>query len=174
MFSKEIYMLSHIRNNSDLIKIIKDEILSNKLVMKELKRSIIPKKVILDFFIEKELRKNISNISNTPNIIRKWFESIKRRKIYPPDIDSVTHILTVINAVVMDIYTIARMFKIFVVKKEEHYPTEAHNIIYYSGTGHTRPVAKFLNEIGFNRTEYSKDDILSCTNMENIKQPFFM
>mgnify|MGYP007058462812 FL=1 len=73
----------------------------------------------------------------------------------------------------MDVYTAARMFKVFNVTESEHYPKEAHNIIYYAGSGHTRPMARFLKHLGFKRTEHSDDEILSCTNMQNIKQPLF-
>jgi hypothetical protein len=78
-----------------------------------------------------------------------------------------------INATIMDIYTISRMFKVFDVKNSDHYPKEPHNIIYYAGNGHTRIINKFLKSIGFKRTEYSDQKILSCVNMKNIKQPLF-
>ena len=172
-YSKEIKILAHVRNNADLIRIIKDEIMNNKLVMKELKRSTISKKVILDFFLNKELENSLANISHAAKLVHDWFTSIQKRKVYPPGLEWVSHIMTVINAILMDVYTAARMFKVFNVAESEHYPKEAHNIIYYAGSGHTRPMARFLKHLGFKRTEHSDDEILSCTNMQNIKQPLF-
>ena len=78
-----------------------------------------------------------------------------------------------VNAVVMDIYTAARIFKVFNVKENEHFPQEPQNIIYYAGTGHTKPMGRFLKRIGFKMTENSDDNILSCVSMKGIKQPLF-
>ena len=73
----------------------------------------------------------------------------------------------------MDVYTVARMFKVFNVVKSEHYPIKPQNIIYYAGTGHTKPMARFLKELKFKRTEHSDNNILSCVSMKGIKQPLF-
>jgi hypothetical protein len=81
--------------------------------------------------------------------------------------------MTVLNAVIMDVYTAARMFKVFNVKEFEYYPTEPTNIIYYAGTGHTEPMSRFLEHIGFENTEETTGDILSCVDMKGIKQPLF-
>lgn len=178
LFAKEIKIMSDVRNNADLIRIMKKEILGNKLVMKELERSTIPEKVILEFFVDKELDNSLSTISHRTKLVpaklvHDWFISLQKRKIYPPGLDLVSYIMTMVNAVVMDVYTAARMFKVFNVKESENYPKEAHNIIYYAGAKHTQPMARFLKHIEFKRTEHSDDEILSCANMQKIKQPLF-
>jgi hypothetical protein len=172
MFGEEIRVLSNINNNIDIIKILTDDILSNKIVMKELSKSTITAEIILDFFITTELTKNLNKIKAADNL-KRWFSLIKEKDIYPSGMDKINSILLMINATIMDIYTISRMFKVFDVKNSDHYPKEPHNIIYYAGNGHTRIINKFLKSIGFKRTEYSDQKILSCVNMKNIKQPLF-
>jgi hypothetical protein len=46
VFRKEIEIMSGVKNNADMIRIMRKEILNNKLVMKELKRSTIHQKII--------------------------------------------------------------------------------------------------------------------------------
>jgi hypothetical protein len=172
LYEDIIDIISTVKNKSDLIKIITKDIMNNELVQKELKRSTIPKKQIMDFFVKKRLNENLG-LFNVESV-GKWFSLLgKRKKIWPPGIDTVSYIMTLINAVTMDVYTVARMFKIFTVKESEHYPSEPSNIIYYAGNGHTIPMAKFIEQLGFKRTEYSYDNILSCASMKNIKQPLF-
>ena len=174
IYKDQIELLSKVKNNSDLIKIIKTDIENNTVIIKELKRSIIPKETIINFFIDNELDKSLAKIGYAADKIGKWFNLIKTQNDFPNKSGMITYILTVINAVTMDVYAAARMFKIFKVKETEYYPKEPHNIIYYAGTGHTEPMIRFLIYIGFNIIEKSnKDEILSCVSMEGIKQPLF-
>ena len=66
------------------------------------------------------------------------------------------------------------MFKKFNVKSD-HHPPEPLNIIYYAGKQHTNFMSFMLQELGFRIT--NKSDplpyMLSCTNIQSLKQPFF-
>lgn len=173
-YKKEIAILSNIKNNKELIKIVYNIINKNKLIIKELKRSTLPEDKIIKFFLFTYLEGALAKIPFAVCKIRRWFSLLKKsQKIWPDDISSVSYIITVITAVVMDVYSAARMFKIFQEKKSNNYPKEPHNIIYYAGTGHTIPMARFLEKLNFQRTEHSDIDVLSCTSMKGIKQPLF-
>jgi len=173
-FKDQINQMSKIKNTFDLIKMIEKEIEENTLIMKELKRSTIPSKNIIDFFVYEELPKSLAIYvgSESGTTITRWFNSLNMYQEWP-DSENVNRILIILNAVKMDVYTAARMFKVFNVKEFEHYPKEPHNIIYYAGDGHTRPMGRFLEKLGFKTTEQTYGNIRSCVSMKGIKQPLF-
>jgi hypothetical protein len=175
LFKREIEMLSNIKNNKDLINIIIDDIKNNTLLMKELDRSTLSFSKIVDFLVKKSLSKFFSDYPDSSKMLREWCKKIKdsNKWLSNTKLQWVNFILTPINATTMDVYTITRMFKIFNVKDSEFYPKEPHNIIYYAGSGHTDPIAGFLKSIGFQRTEHSDGEILSCVSMKSINQPLF-
>ena len=90
------------------------------------------------------------------------------------DIDAFTIYLRDISCLHMDIYTLTRMFKQFNVTSDDH-PPEPLNIIYYAGARHTQFMTFMLEEIGFRITEKSipVPNVLSCTNIQSLKQPLF-
>jgi hypothetical protein len=177
MFEHEINRLSSVKNNKDLLKIAIKNIENNSLVTKELERCILPKNTILNFFINIYMEETIANLPYSALIIGKWFTKLEKLpqniKAWPVGTEIVSNVLTIINAVTMDIYTAARMFKVFNVKESEQYPKKPHNIVYYAGAGHTIPMGSFLKHIKFLRTEHSGANIVSCASMKGIKQPIF-
>lgn len=177
IFGKEIEKFSKVEDYQDLIKIILDDIKNNTLIMKELNRSTISSSKILDFFVTKELDNFLSKYPYGVATLVYWFELVNKKgaKDWPPisELDWTSYLMTPLTARIMDVYAIARIFKKFNVKDSEFYPNEPRNIIYYAGTGHTMPMAGFLHSLGFKRTEYSNDEILSCVSMEGIRQPLF-
>jgi hypothetical protein len=172
-FKDQIKLMKRIKNKSDLLKIVENAIEENKVIVKELKRSTIPSQMITDFFVHEMLTKEIEEIPHIANTVAKWFQSLENTEDWP-NIKQVLPILTIMNAVIMDVYTAARMFKVFNVKESEHHPKEPHNIIYYAGNGHTEPMAHFLSMLGFVKTEETHGDRLSCVHMKGIKQPLFI
>ena len=179
IYKDQIKIMSKIKNKYDMINIMKEDIERNQVIMKELKRSILPKKQIIQFFLYTELDKTLTKIGYNPESVGKWFkilESGQKLPIghkWPLETEWVSYMITAMNAVIMDVYTAARMFKVFKVKENQHYPKEQHNIIYYAGSGHTIPMTSFLENIGFNLIEQSDDKVLSCVCMKGIKQPLF-
>ena len=170
--------MSKVKNFDDIITIIFNEISTNSYINKELKRSTLNTTKIIDIYksilkvkLFRETRINLINLGI-------WFESFKTKnldgyKFWEDDLNNVFLVFEIINAITVDVYTTARMFKIFNVKENEHYPKKPHNIVYYAGNGHTIPMADFLQKLGFIKTEQSDNKIISCVSMEGIKQPLF-
>ena len=185
-FKDQINIMSKVKNIDDIFEIIFTEISNNNIINKELSRSIISKQKIVDIY--KIILKTDLKILNSsvkykilnPKHIGPWFERFKTINLtldindkFWDDLNNIFLFLKIINAVTVDVYTTARMFKVFDVKENEHYPKEPHNIIYYAGSGHTRPMGDFLQNLGFIRTEHSDNKTLSCASMKGITQPLF-
>lgn len=168
-----INRLRKIRNDSDIIKMVVKIIDTNPLLEKEIRKSTLKKSEVIDFFIKNQMRKRIKKIRYGSKFLGVWFNSLlKLEDSFPRGMDIASSVLTVAIASLVDVYTVTRMFKIFDVGSD-HYPREANNIIYYAGDGHTKPMSSFLEHMGFKRTEHVKSKMLSCVNMDKIKQPLF-
>jgi len=77
-----------------------------------------------------------------------------------------------IQALVLDIYSLARMFKDFGAGSNK--PRYAENVIVYAGAWHVKRHCKFLYSLGFKAVEGSRssgDNM--CLDMSSIKQPLF-
>ena len=171
LYKEKIQLLSNIKSYSDMVNFVIKDIKSNKIVLKEIEKSTISMEHITDYIIA-SLKVNTYDI----NHIKFWFKKLKTTESqpnWPKGIDKVYEILSSLNAVIMDVYTVTRMFKVFNVKESESYPKEPRNIIYYAGDGHTVKISIFLKMLGFKRTENYKTDVKSCVSMEKTKQPLF-
>ena len=90
-------------------------------------------------------------------------------------------ILVELNAILVDIYTLARMFKKFELNyskksRKTDEPEEPHNIIMYAGDKHSKRVRRFLHEtLEFDLISESKGDynVDFCVDIRNFEQPFF-
>jgi len=171
-YKPNINLLSNIKTSDDLVKLITSDIKNNKFIMKKIKRSTISEQKIMDFFIL-NINEKIHFIPQAGKLVGDWFENLKNSEIWLNGIQNISYILILVNSIIMDIYTVSRMFKVFNIKKTEHYPKEPHNIIYYAGNGHTQSIALFLENIGFLKSEQSDKKMISCVDMKNIKQPLF-
>jgi len=168
-----IKSLAKIRTDSDIIKMVVKIIETNPLFEKEIRKSALEKSDVIDFFIKNRMEKTLKKIRYGSKFLGEWFESLSKLNFFPKGMDIASLVLTVAMASLMDVYAVTRMFKTFDVGLDEHYPREANNIIYYAGSGHTEPMASFLEHIGFKRTEHVRSKMLSCVNMDKIKQPLF-
>jgi hypothetical protein len=140
-----------------------------KLVKKELKRSTLGEKKIKDLMwtLIKE------DLYGSKLLLRSgdgWRPPIGSESgvFYMSDIAAV--------ALLLDIYTIARIFKKF--KRPKPYqPEEPTNIIFYGGVGHTKNIVKVLSLLGMEIVEeYGNMDFPESNryvDMRGIKQPFF-
>jgi hypothetical protein len=88
--------------------------------------------------------------------------------------------LVVINAPIVDAYTLSRMFK--VVKNPHNQPDRPRNIIYYAGNSHSNTVRAFLTEQGFIENAFvgniDKDkkllsSVVGCIDVGKFPMPFF-
>jgi hypothetical protein len=97
---------------------------------------------------------------------------------------SILNCLIGFNAIIVDAYTIARIFKDFdmtdmqkkAYKGSIDQPINAHNIIIYAGDDHCLRYRKFLQSIGFKQYGKSGDfgiSVTTCLNISNFKTPFF-
>ena len=119
---------------------------------------------------------------------------IKRKEKYFTNLHaSLTKILSICkiyNAIVIDGYLLARVFKKFNIDTEDinkkrptDEPEEPHNIIIYAGDAHSKVYRKFLTQLGFENKGSSgemdtekkifSDTVYSCIDMSKIKQPLF-
>jgi hypothetical protein len=173
LYKKEIKLLSSITSYASVVKIISNEITSNNLLTKELNKSTLQSKIIINClikFYKNKLKEEFPRIV----FIGKWFKYAEKVSTYPDGLIHISKFMTRMTAIIMDIYTISRMFKIFDVKKHEHYPLEAFNIIFYGGNGHTEPLEYFLSFLKFKKVESEYSNLVSCIDMTKIKQPLFL
>ena len=140
-----LYLLKKTNDDSDYLQVIKDlsELNSYKkiasyildtidnisILQKELDRSLLDRELIISAFRD----------------IKKW-RSLFRKNISHKDIRK---ILRIIQAPIVDIYTISRMFKSF--KKTNYFPQTPKNIIYYAGDSHSTVARKFLEKLKFKK-----------------------
>jgi hypothetical protein len=87
-----------------------------------------------------------------------------------------------INAVIMDGYTLGRIFKKFNISKKASkkefidQPESPHNIVIYAGDFHSRDYREFLRLVGFVEIETTGSIIdrqARCLDMRQFSQPFF-
>ena len=91
-----------------------------------------------------------------------------------------------INARVVDVYTLSRIFKKFDTKKSKdvgfninYQPEIPHNIIIYAGDAHSDVYRKFLKYIGSEEIamsgprEIKNSHINNCLDVTNFPMPFF-
>lgn len=164
-------------------KFWKKQLTQSSILEKEFSRTILDKKLLLDF-LEAEIldeamvyRERFQNYlasfhtdnMNINNIIRGVQETCS------------------INSIVVDMYAISRMFKKF--KNVKNQPERPHNIIIYSGDAHSTRYRKFLKYLDFKtinetggipydyayRNRYNKNSpsYENCADISNFKQPFF-
>jgi len=150
---------------------------------------------ILDF-IEKELLNELLLchlvLTTSSNNIFNYMEGLKK---LPPSsevsdiifIDSFNNILSCLigfNSIIVDAYTIARLFKDFDMTEMQKkayegaidHPVKAHNIIIYAGDDHCLRYRKFLQSIGFDvyvRSGNFGSIKRTCLDISKFKTPFF-
>lgn len=161
-----------------------EELLNHKYIKKEKQKSYIGD-LIFDY-IKKEIKNILFNEEqNILNIVDKIdYDLFTLNKFEYNDINILYDTLLNINALVMDFYTLCRIFKTFNVQNKFDQPEKPHNIIYYAGAAHTEKIENFLLSIGFKTKEkvnknIANDEYLNtleyknCVNIKNVKQPLF-
>ena len=163
------------------------------------------KEINSNFFIRKELSKTYlkEEINNfiTKLVLESAYEHRREFRRYISDILNeedkdrfinafvmIYSITVVINATIVDAYTLSRIFKVYDVKKpafkeniKRDQPSEAHNIIIYGGDAHSENYRKFLKSVGFKEINnigsidgyYDSKKPKNCVDMNKFPQPFF-
>jgi hypothetical protein len=167
----------------EYINFWKKQLLQSSIVKKEFSRTILPKNVLQDF-LEKEITIRALGIRE---IFRTYLTSWDTPNVNLDDIMRGISATVLLNAYVMDMYTISRMFKKF--KNVENQPERPRNIILYAGDAHSTVCRKFLDQLGFqtiNKTagvnyntldnnKYGRNSPAynNCVDISVFKQPFF-
>ena len=179
-----------------------DQIYNFKLLAKEISVMHTDVKPLLNIFIKKELDKLLSRghiimaedslmVSHIHEPIREYvydpLHALQYREIKEL-IDSLYNVnvrVLEFNALIVDGYLLARIFKTFKIYDRFAYnprktdePADPHNIIIYAGNFHSQRYRLFLKYLGFNLIEQSgrlekPDQFSNCVDMEKINQPFF-
>jgi len=133
-------------------------ILDNDFLKKEIERSYMGK-VILSYYKEILYKDDILNIRNEYDMefMSEVFNELKQLesgKISKISIESNRLIrnlrayFTTFHSYILDMYTLARIFKHFNEIGSDK-PTDPQNIIIYSGSSHSESIIDFLTKIGF-------------------------
>jgi hypothetical protein len=137
-----------------------------------------------------ELDNIIDQCENNIDIIIKNKEMIEKFK---DELYKCTDCLFMINCLIMDKYTLFRMFRTFGksktnVKGQQIYSGATQNVIFYGGAKHSQIYAEFMNsqnaekglEIHYNNTpvgnielELQPPEKINCTNLD-VSKSFFM
>lgn len=89
-----------------------------------------------------------------------------------------------VNAIMMDFYTLSRIFKKFNIQKSKSkqarnvdQPESPHNIIIYAGDAHSAKYRNFFDSIGAKRIAHVNNrdisNIKNCIDISNFPMPFF-
>lgn len=123
---------------------------------------------IVTTFLESDPKVKLSE-SPLKNFIKRKIEQLKNsvdQPFFPTDRQSEVDMIETriqqimeLYAIVMDVYTLKRVFKTFDVSKSTH-PPIAKNSIIYAGEAHAQNYREFLTESGFIQTHY-------ISNMDN-------
>ena len=171
-------------NNEAFIKHVKTQISLNKMVKKELERTDNKMaNIIINSVYNHAYNDMMSRLkpfkSNNYNILLEYKNNIlkggfsRKKMMDNPLYDHYYYIISSAYVFLMDIYTLARMFKKHDVKNS-YDPPYAKNIIVYAGAAHTKFYQRFLYENNFIE-KYHKEftPFSSCLDISDIKQPLF-
>ncbi len=176
--------LNILRKLSGSKKVYKEyifDIFKNKIVKTELKKSIIKKKIDTFFsnkisILSSNYRKHIKYVCiDLIYIIENKLPS-SYSNLYSDYFDVVSNYLILLEALIMDVYTISRIFKRFDIKSGILQPSEVSNIIIYAGEAHSDIYREFLVYIGFDTIDYIQNENGNerCLNISSFQQPFFI
>ena len=171
------------KNTDEYKKFWEEQLLQSSIVKKELSRTTLPKFVVQDF-LEKEI---VHSAMEKREKFQYYLSSFDSDNMDLKAVLNGISFIVIVNSVVMDIYTITRMFKKF--KNVKNQPERPRNIILYAGDAHSTKCRKFFKELGFqiitetggvsyddyknNNYHNNKPPYNNCVDISNFKQPFF-
>ena len=180
---KIIKTFSNIKSIKELLQLLRNEVYNDTFLKIKIKKTNIKYKPIVNFFINRLEKLPIDNSLeielNQQKFISfvNWFSLAKQKSSwsYKTNLPLIYSIITNITTVFMDIYTVSRMFKTFIVKPDENAPIYANNIIYYAGNFHSNAIKDFLIKYKFNILfKNSIDNTINCLDIRHMKQPLFL
>lgn len=164
-------------------KFWKEQLLQSYILKKEFSRTILPTNIILSFLEKRIIREAMKFREH----FQFFLSSFNSNKMNIENIMSGLSMTVSINGIVVDMYTISRIFKKF--KNVKNQPERPHNIIIYAGDAHSTTYRKFFKHLGFQmitETDGIPDDYqennkyyknsppyYNCVDISKFKQPFF-
>ncbi len=164
-------------------KFWKKQLLQSSILKKEFSRTLLSEDIILSF-LEEEIIKEAMRYREYFQFYLATFDSANM------NINHIMHGISftvAINGIVVDMYTISRMFKKF--KNVKNQPERPRNIILYAGDAHSTKCRKFFKYLGFqtitetngipydyqenNKYDKNSPRYYNCVDISKFKQPFF-
>lgn len=151
--------ISKLNSYSSLATFVLKNAMKIPNIKKEIDKCYLNKKLFLSIFhnvlvelYEKEFDINILKNIDTPTLL-----------------ETVYDLLLILESPLVDIYSIARMFKIF--KKDTIFPRKP-KYIYYAGDGHSNTVRKFLEKLNFKQHMYIESNTKTSTRCLDRRMKF--
>jgi hypothetical protein len=150
---------------------IKEMIKTNEILQKELSKSIFSKEII-EFIHNNMNKERIEFFRFTVRHHKLFRKMIIRKSKYPLLIKFYTHYVSLYSCL-MDVYTLARMFKIFSSPIGDDI---AENILFYGGAHHAKKYGEFLEFIGAKKIIEinSTENFISFTKEDMEKSYLFV
>ncbi len=191
VYKDELLKISELKDNNEIYDYASKKIIAYFTNSKQIKKVDGMLGLQIQSFLLSELRKHIydnesySYIKSSKKILEIIDEPVEKI-----DFSELSTWITLFSAesrdfgvIMMDYYTLMRMFKTFKKKKDQKFdqPTKANNIIIYAGQTHSNRYGRCLQHLGFqlyektgtvivDRTKESKN----CINTDDsITMPFF-
>ena len=157
-----------------------DQIILNPSLLKELNKSFLKDK-IMKFGIEFILRQGNKFRSNIIVSSSALLDPSTPDNMLQYYINSLDTCVILINFCIVDMYTLARIFKKFNVVEKSNQPISPHNIIIYAGELHSINYRKFLESIGSKKIAHAgprdinkdKKGMKNCVDLSGFPMPFF-
>ena len=169
----------------DFKKYMKNQILDNPPTLKEMNKSFLKDK-ILSFVTENIVQTGLQQREYLQKYIHILLDTKSTDSQLLDALSVLNNSTVMINARVVDVYTLSRIFKKFDTKKSKdvgfninYQPEIPHNIIIYAGDAHSDVYRKFLKYIGSEEIamsgprEIKNSPINNCLDLTNFPMPFF-
>ena len=189
-YKRELLEISKIKDNSEIYDYASKKIIAYVTNSKQIKKVDVRLGLQIQSFLLSELRKDIyaeelySIIISSKKILELVEEPVEHI-----DFTALSRWITFFRSeirdfgiIMMDYYTLMRMFKTFKKKKDQKVdqPTKANNIIIYAGQTHSNRYGRCLQHLGFKLYEKTgtvtvdqSKETKNCINTDSITMPFF-
>ena len=181
-YNAEVTKILKTIKEEGLISYVRDLILKIKEVKKEVDRSYLGND-ILKFYKKHIMKVCAKQEENIQKQIDKYLKPKQSAVNKNKALKTISTHLVDINASIVDIYAVSRVFKVFNIKKSPYWkkqfsqpdqPPRPHNVVMYTGAAHSRRYISLLEHLGFEKIEESIDTKFEhCVDISNITQPFF-
>jgi len=186
----ELIKISELKDNNEIYDYASKKIIAYVTNSKQIKKVDAMLGLQIQSFLLSELRKHIyENKSFSYIKSSKKILEIIDKPVEKIDFSELSTWITLFSSesrdfgvIMMDYYTLMRMFKTFEKKKDQKFdqPTKANNIIIYAGQTHSNRYGRCLQHLGFKIYEKTGTVIVdrtkepkNCINTDSITMPFF-